>query len=306
MKVFIALLKEVTMSGKLIRLFLVDGNPNGLRTLEISNMTIYATIFPRTKLKEFLNRSEAKKPGSYILLGNDIEDTTETMAYIGEGDPVADRLKAHASGTNQKDFWNEAIVFTSKDDYITKTQIQYLESEIYRLVFEADKVKLDNAQNPSKPNLSEVDNSEMKDFLEGIKLILSSIGIDILESAKIIKEEEKQKHERVFRFSVKAASGKMKIEEDKYIVLKGSTAVIENRPSAREPIVKMRSNLENKGIIKKDPNNKLYIFEEDYAFNSPSYAAAAISGGNENGRRQWRYKGKNLNEIEETEIKTVE
>lgn len=104
------------MSGKLIRLFLVDGNPNGLRTLEISNMTIYATIFPRTKLKEFLNRSEAKKPGSYILLGNNIEDTSETIAYIGEGDPVSDRLKAHASGVNQKDFWNEAIVFTSKDN----------------------------------------------------------------------------------------------------------------------------------------------------------------------------------------------
>ena len=108
------------MSGKLIRLFLVDGNPNGLRTIEISNMTIYATIFPRIKLKEFLNRSEAKKPGSYILFGNDINNLTETIAYIGEGDPVSERLKAHASGSSQKDFWNEAIVLTSKDDYITK------------------------------------------------------------------------------------------------------------------------------------------------------------------------------------------
>lgn len=155
------------MSGKLIRLFLVDGNPNGLRTMEISNMTIYATIFPRTKLKDFLEREEAKKPGSYILLGNGIQDPTEIIAYIGEGDPVESRLKAHATGKNQKDFWNEAIVFTSKDDYITKTQIQYLESEIYRLALEADKVKLDNAQVPAKPNLSEVDNSEMKHFWRG-------------------------------------------------------------------------------------------------------------------------------------------
>lgn len=86
------------MSGKLIRLFLVDGNPNGLRTLEISNMTIYATMFPRTKLKEFLKRSEAKKPGSYILLGGSLENTTEKIAYIGEGEPVESRLKAHAAG----------------------------------------------------------------------------------------------------------------------------------------------------------------------------------------------------------------
>ena len=79
---------------------------------------------------------------------------------------------------------NEAIVFTSKDDYITKTQIQYLESELYRLAYEADKVILDNTQRPSKPNLSEVDNSEMEQFIEAIRLIMSSIGIDILESQK--------------------------------------------------------------------------------------------------------------------------
>jgi len=76
-------------------------------------MTIYTTIFPRAKLKEFLNRPESKKPGSYILLGNSIEYPNETIAYIGEGDPVEDRLKTHVAGKNQKDFWNEAIVFTS-------------------------------------------------------------------------------------------------------------------------------------------------------------------------------------------------
>ena len=293
------------MSGKLIRLFLVDGNPNGLRTLEISNKTIYATMFPRTKLKDFLNRSEAKKPGSYILLGNSIENTSETIAYIGEGEPVESRLKAHAAGKNQKDFWNEAIVFTSKDDYITKTQIQYLESEIYRLTFEADKVKLDNAQIPSKPNLSEVDNSEMKDFLEGVKLILSSVGIDILESQKIIQNETEKRMEKIFKFNIKEAEGKMKIEDERFIVLKGSTAVIENRPSAQEAIIKMRNDLESNGVIKKNANGTFYVFQEDYIFNSPSYAAAAISGGGENGRRKWKYKDMNLNQIEETEIEAV-
>ena len=293
------------MSGKLIRLFLVDGNPNGLRTLEISNKTIFATIFPRTKLKDFLNRAEAKKPGTYILLGNSIENTSETMAYIGEGEPVDSRLKAHAAGKNQKDFWNEAIVFTSKDDYITKTQIQYLESEIYRLTVEADKVNLNNTQIPSKPNLSEVDNSEMKDFLEGVKLILSSVGIDILESQKVIKGETEKTPERIFKFEIKNAKGKMKIEDERFIVLKGSTAVIENRPSALEAIIKMRNGLESNGVIKKNETGTLYVFQEDYIFNSPSYAGAAISGGTENGRRMWKYNGMSLNQIEESEIEAV-
>lgn len=46
----------------------------------------------------------------------------------------------------------------------------------------------------------------------------------------------------------------------------------------------MRNNLVKKGIIEKTLDNILYIFKEDYIFNSPSYAAAAISGGEENGR----------------------
>lgn len=122
---------------------------------------------------------------------------------------------------------------------------------------------------------------------------------------KIIKEEAKQKNDKVFQFRIKDALGKMKIEEDKYIVLKGSTAVIENRPSASESIIKMRNILESKGIIKRNLNNNLYIFQEDYIFNSPSFAASAISGGNENGRRQWKYKDMNLNQIEEMEINII-
>lgn len=47
--------------GKLIRLFLVEGDPDGIVTAEIQNMTIYATSFPRTKINVFRKREEAKK-----------------------------------------------------------------------------------------------------------------------------------------------------------------------------------------------------------------------------------------------------
>lgn len=256
-------------------------------------------------MQQFLKRAEAKKPGSYILLGNNLEHTTEITAYIGEGEPVESRLKAHAAGKHQKDFWDKAIVFTSKDDYITKTQIQYLESEIYRLALEAGKVKLDNAQMPTKPNLSEVDNSEMKQFLDGAKLILSSVGIDILESQKIVQNEIRKSKERIFHFKIKNAIAKMKIRDEKFIVLKGSAAVIENRNSASESIIKMRQRLENDGVMKKDQSEMFFVFEKDYIFNSPSYAGAVIAGGEENGRIGWKYNGKSLSQIEETEIVAV-
>ena len=290
------------MSGSLIRLFLVDGNPNGLRTVEISNMTIYTTMFPRTKLKDFLARNESKKPGCYILLGNSIENPDETIVYVGEGESVDTRLKSHSHGEKQKDFWEEAIVFTSKDDYITKTQIQYLESKIYRLVYQAERAGLENSQIPSSPNLSEVDTAEMEHFLNAIKLILSSMGINILEPKRIEMTEKVSTEEIIYEFSVNNAKAKMKIEEDKYIVLQGSTAVMKDRPSAQTAIKKMRGSLVSSGVLKENSDKKLYEFTDDYIFNSPSYAAAAIAGGTENGRKQWKYNGKNLNEVELNEL----
>lgn len=141
--------------------------------------------------------------------------------------------------------------------------------------------------------------------MEGAKLILSSVGIDILESQKIVKINPDKKKERFFHFNIKNAKAKMKIEEEKFIVLKGSTAVIENRPSADASIINMRNRLISDGVIVNHSNDTLYIFKEDYSFNSPSYAASAISGGHENGRIQWKWNGKSLNQIEEAEIEEI-
>ena len=54
----------------------------------------------------------------------------------------------------------------------------------------------------------------------------------------------------------------------------------------------MREKLKQTKIIIKDPIKNIYIFQEDYIFNSSSYTASAILGGNENGRRLWKYNGK--------------
>ena len=170
------------------------------------------------------------------------------------------------------------------------------------MVAQAEKAQLENSQTRSKPNLSEVDTAEMKHFLNAIRLILSSVGLDILEPKRIESTTKVEEKEIIYEFSVHQAKGKMKIEEDKYIVLRGSTAVIDNRPSALPAIINMRKALVDNGVLQKNNNENLYEFTDDYIFNSPSYAAAAIAGGTENGRRQWKYKGKNINEMELDEL----
>jgi len=281
------------MSGKLIRLFLADGQPNGLRTIEISNMTIHGTIFPRPQLDKFMMRETAKKPGVYMLIGADEDDPEKKVLYIGEGDPVLPRIKSHAIN---KDFWTEAIVFSSKDDYLTKTQVKYLEAEIYALAKEAYRTKLDNAQIPTRPNISEVDRAEVSQFLDGIKLLLLTLGIDILEP-RILVEEQTASIENIFELKNKDATAKMAIVNNKYVILKGSTSVIENRPSIPNAIMKLRQDLVDTKIMMNNENG-FYTFMQDATFNSPSSAAAVIVAGAANGRKLWKRDGKILKELD--------
>jgi hypothetical protein len=274
----------------------VDGKPDSIRTAEISNMTVHCTLFPRTELDKFSTRDAATKPGVYMLVGKDENDLEEDVLYIGEGDPVLPRLKSHAS---KKDFWTDAIVFSSKDEYLTKTQIKYLEAEIYRLAKEAYRAKIDNTNCPTKPNISEVDIAEIEQFLEVIKLLLLSLGITVLEPRVLDKQPDLLV--RVFELKNKNVKGKMAIIDNKYVVLKGSTAVLQNRPSIPSFLVKLRQNLVDAGIMV-DKGDGIYTFEKDAAFNSPSYAAAAIVGGRANGRKMWKYEGKTLKELDAANI----
>ncbi len=279
------------MSGKLIRLFLTDGHPNGLRTVEISNMTIHGTIFPRTQLDGFMKRDAANKPGVYMLIGQDEQDLETNVLYIGQGDPVLPRLRDHA---RNKEFWTEAIVFSSKDDYLTKTQVKYLEADLYALAKDAYRAKLDNEQAPTRPNISEVDKAEVNQFLEAIKLLLLALGRDILEP-RILTEASMGVSETIFELKNKKSFARMAVINNKYVVLKGSTAVRENRRSIVPFLVKLRQDLVDTGIMVKT-DEELYTFMQDATFNSPSYAAAAIVGGAANGRRLWKYNGKALRE----------
>lgn len=139
------------MPGVMIRTFLVDGTPDGLRTYEISNSTVHATVFPRPSLDRFLKRDPAQRPGVYVLLGQDPE-VDSVRIYVGEGDPAGPRLQSHGS---KKDFWTQAIVFTSKDDYLTKTQIQFLEARLVTEARAAGRVAMENGNSPGEPRIWE-------------------------------------------------------------------------------------------------------------------------------------------------------
>lgn len=280
------------MAGKLIRLFLTDGDADGVKTIEISNMTIKGTLFPRPSFSDFNSRPEAKRPGVYMIYGDNIK-SGDTTLYIGEGDPVGPRLNSHYG---KKDFWSNAIVFTSKDDYLTKTQIQYLEVKLITQAKRAGKVVLDNVNHPTEPNISEVDEAEVSVFLDSILLLLKSMGIDFF-IPDVIDIIENSDASEIYTMKYRNAEARMIIEDGKYILLKGSNVVENETDSINGAIRKKRRSYLEKGILVKDSTGNL-LLTENLEFNSDSYAGSIVSGASVNGMTTWKLNNKTLKEIE--------
>ena len=127
------------MASATIKIFLVHGDPKRLRTAELSNWTGKAVGGPRSEFDGVLARDEADRSGVYFLTGADSE-TGEPAIYIGEAENIRDRIKAHL----QKDFWNQIIFFTSKDENLTKAHIRYLEGKLIEQARSSGRAKVTN------------------------------------------------------------------------------------------------------------------------------------------------------------------
>src|SRR5271169_4009277 len=79
-----------------IRIFVPDGDPEGVRLIDRMNWTGHGIVFPREKWPTTKQRSEFSRTGVYILTGYD-EGANEDLPtiYIGEGDVIRNRIESH-------------------------------------------------------------------------------------------------------------------------------------------------------------------------------------------------------------------
>ena len=97
-----------------LRIFVADGDPDGLRIVEKSNWIGKALVFPRALLPQVKARPELAQTGVYLLLGPR-PDGEGDMLYVGEGDPIRPRLESHyakegpgSSTRRMCSFWSRA------------------------------------------------------------------------------------------------------------------------------------------------------------------------------------------------------
>jgi hypothetical protein len=159
-------------------LFLADGVSDGTIIAEIGNWNGKVLAAPRGKLRELLKRSEVSRTGIYVLTGPDPERLGGMVAYIGEADNVAARLRTHLrSGDN--DFFTRLAVVVSSDDNLTKAHARFIESRLIRLARQAGAASLINGTDPDSQRLPEADRADMEFFVEQLTLMPPIVGFDL-------------------------------------------------------------------------------------------------------------------------------
>ena len=281
--------------GKTIRIYLKDRTASGIKVCEIFNNTIIAISSPRTRIAELQEMKEAVKPAVYMLFGID-RDSGRDKVYIGETEGALSRLKTQLI---KKDFWHEMILFTSKDEYMTKAHVRHLEGKLIKLARIVNRYQVENDKQTHPSSLSMPDVDAMEEFLENVKLLLGALGHKVLEPLTplnvdlapqeffhhpgVLLSPGKVRH---IQLQVNGLFAKGLLTDEGVVVLKGSEAAVENKMSLANGYLKLKERLVNEGILIRQDDR--YIFNQDQLFQTATPAAAIIVGTAISGRGSWK------------------
>ena len=132
-----------------IRIFVPNGDPEGVRIIDRMNWTGLGIVFPRDKWKATCNRDELNRTGIYILVGYEDEDDDLPTLYIGQGDSVRTRIESHHS---KKDFWDWGVAFVSANNGLNRAHVTWLEYALIQHALQAKRSRLDNGNTPKNPD----------------------------------------------------------------------------------------------------------------------------------------------------------
>lgn len=279
------------VSGRSLELYFIDGRPDGMLTAEVFNWTGHVLMAPRTRIAAALARREARYTGVYILLG---EMDGEPGAYVGEGEDISERIRSHDI---RKDWWTTAVLVTSAANNLHKAHVKYLEARLVEQARLAGRVALDNGNTPPRPGLSEAAEANMEAFLDYLFMVLPALQIDLfVQSIRLTSApaadtptDGQVRFELVNRkHSLKATA---RLQGADFIVEAGSLArgAWEGRNTEGTGYARKHDELKRTGVLV--PQGEGCVFSQDYAFKSPSAAAAVVNGRPSNGAVEWRLEG---------------
>jgi len=142
----------------------------------------------------------------------------------------------------------------------------------------------------------------MEEYLENVKMLVSTLGHKLFDEKRELKPVIKQ--ETFYIKGVRGADAQGEPTSEGFVVFKGSKASVDTVNSISPSFLNFRNSLINKGILNKIGD--VYVFSDDYIFSSPSAAAVIVMGRNANGLVEWKMiSGKTLKEYEANTQETL-
>ncbi len=285
--------------GRTIELFLVNGDPAGLEEAELSNWNGKALKVPRTDVTT-CDREDIHLSGVYFLICE--EDDGSKSVYIGEAEDVKERLVQHlrdSAAGKENYYWETAVLFVSRD--LNKALIRYLENRLVEIATSCRKCHILTKNTYHNTVLKDSQKAAMEEFIDNVKILMHSLGYNILESVSQKPSPEKSSvnpdENAPYLFLERSIKniGPIKANgqqtADGFVVFKGSQVSPQDDDTISAAIKGRRksASIDEKGIL-----------QENMLFTSPSSAAMFVVGKSADGLISWKTEdGRTLKSLEE-------
>ncbi|MBP7966818.1 GIY-YIG nuclease family protein [Candidatus Woesebacteria bacterium] len=265
------------MKSKALQMLVPEGNPNGMKIIELAGWSGKCFVVPRQNLKELKDRAEINQPGLYLLFGVD-ESSSDELVYIGESENFYSRIESHDSN---KDFWNVAVIFIGN---LNRAFVKYLEYKATTLAHEADRMIVQNKVQPQENTLSDFEKVGVENYFENMQFILGSIGYEVFDTVVASIADKK-----IYILKTDGAEAKAQLLDDGSLnVIKGSTARIRQTEGLLGWSSVARQKFIEDGTFTEKGDGISYVYTKDVLFKSPSAAAATTCGRSANGWTAWK------------------
>ncbi|SEP84560.1 hypothetical protein SAMN02910289_00662 [Lachnospiraceae bacterium RM5] len=216
--------------AKTISLLLEDGTLKGVMCIEDSSWNsgeLYSA--PKESINELMSSEACKKFGVYLLLSED-------MVYVGQSMDLATRIKQHLTG---KDWWERAIVLTTKDDSLNRSDIDYLESVLIRKANENNRLDCDNKKKGNPQKVTRFRKVELEQYLEEAYLLMELIGVSVFCSDNKLKSSKIKKDEAdITKYAspdfIQGKSDEKKLLEQSGVIIEGSCNYAKRQKNRKE------------------------------------------------------------------------
>ena len=171
--------------GKTIQLYLMDSVPKSRIKCTLANWIGIAYKIPRTELEKAKSIDYLKQSGVYFLFSTS-DETQENIVYIGQagtrknGEGILNRLQEHKRNPD-KDYWTEAVAFTTTNNTFGPTEISYLENQFTKLAIDSKRYIVKNSNEPSLGHVTEEKESELEEYIDYAKIVIGALGYRIFE-----------------------------------------------------------------------------------------------------------------------------